>query len=49
MDGPPATRWERFQSNMLDRVFSVMADFTEEGEESDNDAPTEGDELTVKK
>ncbi|XP_003724125.1 GRAM domain-containing protein 4 [Strongylocentrotus purpuratus] len=49
VDGPPATRWERFQNNMLDRVFSVLADFTEEGEESDSDAPTEGDELTVKK
>nr|XP_054750022.1 uncharacterized protein LOC129255716 [Lytechinus pictus] len=49
VDGPPPTRWERFQNHFLDKFFTLMADFTEEGEESDTDAPTEGDELTVKK
>ncbi|XP_063952846.1 GRAM domain-containing protein 4-like isoform X1 [Lytechinus pictus] len=49
VDGPPPTRWERFQNHFMDKFFTLMADFTEEGEESDSDAPTEGDELTVKK
>ena len=48
-EGPPPTRWERFQNYIVDGVFNIMADFTEDVEESESEASAEGNELSVKK
>ncbi|XP_071501958.1 GRAM domain-containing protein 4-like [Diadema antillarum] len=48
-DSPPPTRWEKIQSYVMERVWSVISDMTEEADEAEPEPVAGGDELTVKK